>query len=205
MANQRPIRRAPFPRFRRGRRRPVRWIEGNSTSAGLTACAQAVVTALCDPSPPRKILLDGDSDWEWADKNNVRIDRLVGQINWYAVASNAEADPVPFNLRMGVLAVEDGDAPTLDLWDRETIEEYEWMWLYSTVGDSQWIQTGISAATLQVRQQETIPVDIRTRRSLGKKDQVLFYAQCKIMSSNEFEGLALLPNITMMLRAIIRS
>lgn len=213
MANQRPIRRPPIPRWRRGRRRPVRWIDAASSRTLSAPCTTSGFDLLCDPSPPA-VLLYGDADWEWADRSEVRIDRLVGSASWRS-ASVYPADtgfpvgePVPWIVRIGVLAVEDTDTtyPVLDLFDPEVLEEYQWMWLYSSTGNHSYNFTSAAEALSQLNQWDNIPMDIRTRRSLGKKDSVLLYAQTSLLSSVSTAGTNyLMPRLSWQLRSIIRS
>lgn len=219
MANQRPIRRGRIP-FRRGRRWTSslqrRWLDGYSTRAvGTDQCTQQVLDVFCDPSPPARVVLYGDTDWDWADASEVRIDRILGSISWDSMAgveTNNFAAPNHGDLRLGLLALEEWDgttatAPVIDLFDAEALEEYQWMWLYHSQGHVQRFPLPTTPMSMVVTQYDNIDVDVRTRRKLGKKDGVVLYAQYKYHSSsaNEAGTLTLIPRVTYQLRAIIRS
>jgi len=214
MANQRPIRRPPTPRWKRGRRRPVRWLDANSTRAEAGLCNQVVWDLFCEPSAPIAILLDGDADWDWADRSNVRIDRILGTISWDANAARITTGvstgiPAYLDVRLGILAVEDGLPETIDLFDPENLEEYEWMWLYHSMGRTQRGYQPVGEEVLHwMDQSDNIPIDIRTRRSLGKKDKVVLYGQYKRHSFTDSDGAGTvtgLPRVTSQLRSILRS
>lgn len=211
MANQRPIRRGKFPRFRRGRRRPQRWIEGNSAiSATEQPCTVQGSLFGCEPGTPIRVLLAGDSDWEWADSNEVLVDRVVGTLTFrfFVQQEAASTTSVPFMIRYGVLALEETEDtyPTIDLYDREALEEFQWMWIDQfSVSGREWQQyddpedpsTGFMLGTIDQK------VDIATRRKLGKKDRVVLYAQFHFMGGNETNVRSF--QVVPLLRTIIQS
>lgn len=210
MANQRPIRRAPFPRFRRRRRRPQRWIEGNSAiSATEFPCTVQGSLVQCLPDTPVRVLLDGDADWEWADRSEVVVDRIVGSLTWRLFMDN-EPGPtvVPFLVRYGVLALEETEDtyPTIDLFDREAIEEYQWMWIdqfsVSGMNNVQYDDPNDPATAFVLTTYDT-KLDIATRRKLGKKDRVVLYAQFHYMGGNETNVHSI--QVVPLLRTIIQS
>lgn len=211
MANNRPIRRGRIP-FRRGGRwmgkskLSTRWIDGNSSRAVTGQCPMDGKDLFCDPDESPTQLLYGDADWDWADNNEVRIDRILGTISWDYVNQHTGTEavcPIPVAVRLGILAVEEtaGSAPTIDLFDPENLEEYEWMWLYHSSG----VLT--CGGSTHLRQNDNISVDTRTRRKLGKQDSVWLYGQFKFNSSIDggCVGLGRTPRVHWMLRTIIRS
>jgi len=177
MANQRPIRRGRFPRFRRGRRRPTKWLDANSSTVlDTNICWPDVISPQCEPTAP-VVLISGDIDLDIFD-SDVTFDRLVGNLNLTGyIASEATAESLWY--RFGILAVEDTDGlyQTIDLWDRESVEEYEWMWIEERIVP----RTGFFTAAGSALQlfDLSIPLDIKTRRKLGKKDAIVLYSQIK--------------------------
>lgn len=216
MANTRPIRRGRIP-FRRGRRvfgankLDTRWIDcASSRSTAGAQCSINVKDLTCeedvDLAPVQ--LLYGDTDWDWADASEVRIDRMVGTLSWESMQTTEDAIfgcPTPMVVRLGILATEEDEGvhPNPNLFDPESLEEFQWMWLYSSLGS---ISQG---GTLNMRQWDNIDVDIRTRRKLGRKDSVWLFGQYKFNSSVGNQGcpgtLILNPRVSHSLRAIIRS
>lgn len=215
MANTRPIRRGRIP-FRRGRRwmgaskTARRWLDGNSSRDSAQICALTGKDLDCtepDGSPVQ--LLYGDTDWDWADSSEVRIDRILGSISWdsWLASDDVVAGcPIPVVVRLGILATE-GDqavAPTINLFDPEDLEEQQWMWLYSSQGEH---SVSLSGAILHRTQYDNIDVDIRTRRTLGKKDSIWLYGQFKYNSSiGQCAGVTgRNPRVSHELRCILRS
>lgn len=136
------------------------------------------------------MLLWGDDDLEWMDVNEVRLERLVGTITTSCTVtsyrdggtlliSSLRGPPVH---RMGILLCEELEAqnsrPVLDLFDVETIEEYEWMWL-SQVGE--WtpgnLMVPASSTDMFSQYRSDVSVDTNNRRKLGKKDALVLYHQ----------------------------
>lgn len=180
MANQRPIRRGRFPRWRRGRRRPVRWIDGNSNILSIAECAVDSVPIVCTPSDPRELLV-GDLDIDWSDKSEVTISRIVGSITLAGNSGRSATGLLPYGVlvRLGILVTEDTDRVynAIDLGDPESLEEFEWMWLHNQILDVRAGHTLPSTETLHETTYANVPVDIRVKRKLGKKDSLLLYGQ----------------------------
>lgn len=212
MANQRPIRRAPFPRFRRRKRRPQRWIEGNSgISATEDPCTVQGSLIECVPDTPVRVLLDGDQDWEWADRSEVVVDRIVGTLSFrfFMDASGGSTLP-PFMIRFGILALEETEDtyPTIDLYDRESLEEYQWMWIDQftiTPGKDAALQFDDPAVptTVYILGSKDEKIDVATRRKLGKKDRVVLYSQFHFMGGSESATRSM--QVIPLLRCIIQS
>lgn len=212
MANTRPIRRGRIP-FRRGRSRlskalhPVRWLDCNSTQGVLT-CETAIGSSECDPAIAPYELLVGDLDWDWSDASEVRIDRIVGTLTW-GFLFQSETNPLnlgtPFTMRFGILATEETDRvyQSIDLFDPESLEEYEWMWLGQ---HSVAPQYAASEGAWKSAHSVDIPLDVRTRRKLGKKDSVVMYSQTRRMSNAAPpDVITWSSRLSWQLRAIIRS
>lgn len=183
MANQRPIRRGRFPRFRRGRRRPTRWIDANSTQINAP-CTTEVVELSCDPAGGPRELLVGDLDIDWSDKSEVTIQRIVGSILLSGISNRTTPTagglilPYAVMVRMGILVVEDTDRVynAIDLGDPESLEEYEWMWLHNTLLEASPIYVSSDELVTSITR-AVVPVDIGVKRKLGKKDSLVLYAQ----------------------------
>lgn len=153
---------------------------GNANPGGN--CVFSAVSPIpCDPASNPRELLVGDSDWDWADRNEVRVDRIVGTISWRvadAYESFNVGYPQPWVVRFGILATEETDRlyQAIDLFDRESLEEFQWMYLHQSMGTT---ETFLVADGIYNIQYEDLHIDVRTRRALGKKDSVVLYAQAK--------------------------
>jgi len=78
-------------------------------------------------------------------------------------------------VRFGILVREDGNTVPLDLFDEQTLEDYEWMWLHQAE-TSDWISgLGADSSTL-VSSWGSVELDIRNRRRVGFTDSLLLYA-----------------------------
>lgn len=217
--NNRPIQRKPVAYAKRkGRWRalnkalhPIRWLDANSTQAQVEGCGTTPVYLSCDPLASPVELLVGDQDWDWSDTSEVRIDRMVGTMSWtYSYANDSQSSPIlPLILRFGILATEDTDRvyQTIDLFDPESLEEFQWMWLEQRTafgGDSGVFVGGATQDFFMYTGAVDIPLDIRTRRKLGKKDSVVLYAQTKLVAPAP-AGYTVSSGLTWLLRSIIRS
>jgi len=194
MANNRPINRNPFRRRPwRGRRtnRTGRWVDCNSTALvpGEDCRVESTnfVCAVQDPNAMvggTKVLLTGDFDMEWADRGEVRVDRVVGdiQVSSRSVASQNEWY-LPM-LRIGLLLVEEVQdiaawvPPNLFL--QEDLEEFEWMWLWQPDLEVQPPLLNPQGASGQespqfsgFRNWDSTHLDLRVKRKLGKKDHLV--------------------------------
>lgn len=181
---RRPWKRPPWKKTRRNRR----WNELNAIPA-LDPCVFIPAAAVCssdDPSLRRlgmQELWDGDIDAEYADASEVLLERIVGDIDvrGVTIASTPEGEWALPCLRMGLLAVEEVETVASydppNLWSREDLEEFQWLWLWQT-----WFPgfTGTQASTIpgqSVYYGDSNHLDIRVRRSLGKKDHIVLLAQ----------------------------
>lgn len=178
-----------------GVRRPVRWIEGNS-SAGLEELPHTTAfnfTPTLDtslwPSAGGTELIFGDQDLDWMDRNEATIERIVGDIavNGFYLVTGDDVVTAYF-YRLGILVVEEvEDISTWvppSLWDRESIEEYEWMWLKqgNLIGTS----TTVGPAALWFG--DDIHIDLRVKRKIGKKDHLVLLGQFGT-GATDFDGL----------------
>lgn len=217
MANSRPIRRRPWrrpPWRKRGASRPTKWIEGNSHgSFNLSTCTLATTDISCSPTTPR-VVLAGDQDIEWADRDEVRVDRIVGTVNVVSWYNDINASPYggeyyPPIIAFGLLCVEDTDGlfQTIDLFDRESVEEYEWMWLERRMMvDAPAMAWNPDANEYNFNHHYSLVMDwdVRTRRTMGKKDSIVLYSQFGIPSNFDFGGTLRLPAYHYELRTILR-
>lgn len=192
MANQRPIRRGRVP-FRRGRRwtskaRPKRW---NAVATGLSTTTFPLYTvppilgsALTAPAPA--ILVSGQVDVEpWADDQEVTVDRIIGNIGLrteWTYSSDDALWGVDYMVKLGILVHEevtqDVSQMELNMFDQETMEDYEWMWLWTGLV-TEFTNNGTRIADVNVFSSATvnIPVDIKNRRKVGQSDELLLFAQ----------------------------
>jgi len=185
-------------RPRRGQpKRPKRWSASSSfmvtdPSPGLVPVSVVDALALGDAGqPPVDMILSGEFDVEdWADEQEIRVDRVVGDI---AIAGNATQVGAPWSpicVRMGLIVVEelsdDGTAPdpTRNLFDQSDLQEAEWMWLHQTI---------LTAPTERMTS-NVIPyaynmhLDLRVRRKIGQKDGMFLYAAWAA-ETNAYDGL----------------
>jgi len=131
----------------------------------------------CGPQTPRELLV-GELDLDWLDRNESTVTRLVGTVSFMENANSDGSFPVPTVVRFGILCTEDTDRlyQTIDLFDGESLEQFEWMWLQQLSFNT----TSINFAASNIYQRtesKDIPLDVRTRRKLGHKDSVVMYAQ----------------------------
>lgn len=157
-------------------------------------CGTAIVNLQCEPSSPRELLV-GDLDIDWSDKSEVTISRIVGSISITGESVRTAISGAPYGIlvRLGILVTEDTDRVynLIDLGDPESLEEYEWMWLHSQILDPMGFEPGgeyLNTDTAWTSSYANIPVDIRVKRKLGKKDSLLLYGQhsLHITSPNNF-------------------
>lgn len=134
------------------------------------------------PEPDNgSVLFWGDDDLEWMDVNECRLDRLVGTITVaMQVAQFTTNGYGPPLCRLGLLLVEEiedqGSRPGIDLFDPESIEEYEWMWL-SHIGEYEYGGDYIVDTQAYTRHRRDVALDTHNRRKLGKKDALVLYHQ----------------------------
>jgi len=188
-ANQRPIRTRPP-----GRRRPVRWID--AFSAGVTQTVEGGFTT--GVMPPGSIvpaagpstlnfreLVVGDLDTEWADANEVLLERVVGDIrvSGYDIANFERLGGVAWNqlqtlVRMGIVLVEDTDEDSTPeppgLWTADDLADGEWLWLWQLGSpQNEHVQVDdVNAECIRVWNHD-YHLDLRVKRKLGRRDRLV--------------------------------
>jgi len=187
MANQR-LRRRGYRRTARPTR-PKRW------SASATILNEEPVGLLAPVIPftnpptgnaPLDALISGEFDVApWADEQEVRVDRVVGDISVAGIVTAGLGGAPPTYIRMGIIVAEDvsddptAPDPTRELFDQSDLEEAEWMWLhqfaptYVGVGTGDWLVAGYN-----------YHLDLRVRRKLGHKDVMYLYAAYSMESAD---------------------
>lgn len=203
MANQRPIR-APRGRWRRGRRRPVRWIDALSAPLVFSELGNAEpgalgggsifpagfgVTAGDLYSVSYRELIVGDIDTEWADANEVVLERLVGDIHVRGVESVgvppedtiiSHWNELSTLVRMGIVLIEDVDEQTAtdqkppSLWSADDLADGEWLWLWQ-LGSPQENHVYIDETDEVVQRVwcHDYHLDLRVKRKLGRRDRLV--------------------------------
>jgi len=178
--------RRPFGKFA-GQRRPVRWIEGNSSHGvePLPVANGFSLTPTLDtslwPTAGGTELIFGDEDLDWMDANEATTERIVGNID--VLGANLLADGSNYVraalFRLGLITVQEvEDISTWvppSLWDREALEEYEWMWLYQ--GTVVMTNPGGDTNGNNLFGSAHIDVDSSIRRKIGKKDHIVLLGQ----------------------------
>lgn len=138
----------------------------------------------CTATTPAELIV-GQLDLPYIDKSEIRFDRMVGTISFRCYVSEVGAVPNPAVVRFGILAVEDTDRvyQTIDLWDPESVEEYEWMWIeqFSFPNQTPFTLGSEPPLTYIQHAMHDVKLDIRTRRKLGQKDSIVLYAQHREM------------------------
>jgi len=187
MANRRPIR-APRQGWRKGRRRPTRWVDCFSTglsSGGLRGHPwNALVTVVAGTESPSTLreIISGDLDTEVLDRQEVRIDRVVGDLHFMQQETGPGALGLvaPTVVRVGLIVEEDSTRPPAtpitsaeySLWENDDIQRLEWMYLEQVplVHD----ETGEDSANdvLYYRRYWSTHLDVRVKRKLGKADRL---------------------------------
>lgn len=178
----RPINRRPWRRKPWGKKRPTRWNASTNGTNEDSVALNTVVYPASTTAGPIAVLCDGQIDVEpWADEQEVTIDRIVGSLHFYgySLADTLESarDVI---LKVGIVLNEeltdDSPAPVVTklMFDQESNEDTEWIWLHSKVLEATPVLTG---TTWVKNFQYTIPIDIRNRRKIGQKDELAVYAQ----------------------------
>jgi len=155
----------------------------------------------CEPQLPRELLV-GDLDFDWADANEVLVDRIVGTVSLNVQSFSSNNIPYPVIFRFGVLATEETDRvyQTIDLFDPESLEEYSWMWLQQVSVN----YNGVYVPADQTVRSDAIvdvPLDISTRRKIGRKDSIVMYCQAvgNVATAENF-----ITKMSYLLRAVIK-
>jgi len=181
MANQRRIRRGRIPVIRPRISRPKRW-GASSTVFDENGLLPGVIPAEVSNQgvPPFDQILSGEFDVEpWADEQEIRLDRVVGDISLSGLVTSG-LEPAIFAIRMGLIVAEDvsddptADDPTRNLFDMTDLQEAEWMWLHQVVPSPVFCPEAtpnpLWAYTYNLH------VDLHNRRKIGQKDSLFLYA-----------------------------
>lgn len=211
---RRPNFRKPFGTKRA--RRPVRWIDANSSRTDAE-CRYTDDVISCFPTRG-KDLIYGDLDMDWSDKTEVTLSRLVGQLSFSASSNFTSVVPLQTQrqapqlnvvLRAGILVREEVgtflESGVIDLFDPENIEEFEWMWLKSCHvpwwGDGFHTPSGLpDEVVTSVYSQFTWDLDLRVKRKLGKQDHLVLFRQWAVGAGPfdvTFQGHTLLRELMM--------
>lgn len=210
--NRRPWRRKPWSR---GTKREARWVDANSvvsdeciTGSGAITCDTGLVGG--NRSTVRELLV-GEIDLEWSDSNEVLHERIVGSIAVVCssllpfIAENPITVEAPL-VRLGLLTVEEAspeaadlpDLGAISLWDNDHLQRFEWMWLHQTIGDPHYSIDGDSMWRIS---SVDVPVDVRSRRKLGRADRLILLASFSVTTAGSFYNHN--ANIWPMLRSVV--
>lgn len=163
------------------------------------------------PQQPIGTLVSGQVDVEpWADEQEVTLDRVIGSIS---LRSTAFWDPTVISVPPGVFVqlgllvneevTSDIAGQTLAIFEQETLEDYEWMWLWG--GYVEFDSTRELTATGFVTDSNTrIEVDIRNRRKIGQSDELNLYATYLMDTPDTGAGIPVVQ-ATWSLRTILMS
>jgi len=221
MANNRPIR-APRQGWRRGRRRPTRWIDCFSTgqtSVGLNRGYPwnlLVAPALGGGESVSTLreIISGDLDTTILDRQEVRIDRVVGDLHFFQKEQGVPALGLvsPTVVRVGLIVEEDSTRPAAtpitsdeySLWENDDLQRLEWMYLEQVVPT-------FHEVTLHEGDNEAVyetywstHLDVRVRRKLGKSDKLwLVMSYANGLASSSTSNVPAAVYYSDMLRAVI--
>lgn len=184
--------RRPFGRLG-GVRRPVRWIEGNSSHGiePLPAVSSFPLSPSIDvslwPAAGGTELIFGDDDLDWMDANEATIERVVGQVS--VLGAQLIFGPADMHAtalyRLGMLVVQEVEDIAAwvppSLWDREALEEYEWTWMYQ--GELSFFHPGGQVEDTRYFARDHVDIDSHIKRKLGKKDHLVLLGQFGLTSA----------------------
>lgn len=129
-------------------------------------------------------LIGGQADVEpWADEQEITVDRIVGQLHVvveHAYDSLLNVFGNDIYVKAGLIVNEeitqDVDEVKLDLFEQETMEDYEWMWLGNCVP---LVQNGSRQqdSYIYTRSHFVWNWDIRNRRKVGQSDELNLFMQ----------------------------
>lgn len=198
----RPINRRPFRRPPWRKRREVRWVDGNSavvnSATGLLPAASILPVTTGEATVNYRELLVGDIDGEWADSDQVLLERLVGDIcihgrDLVPVTGEGAADIYAAGLqlmpvvRMGLVLIEGVDesvtAPTaVGMWENDDIADGEFLWTKQLRCASEaHVQSDVDN---MVRIWcEDIHLDVRVKRKLGRRDRLVLIHEFTLVGS----------------------
>lgn len=135
------------------------------------------------PRQPLVELVSGVTDVEpWSDDQEVTCDRIVGDIgvqcaqDYAGVTVSLPQELAPPVCRFGILVVEEGSDPSLDLFDDATLQKLEWMWLKQvTAPINYYVGSGGGGTGNLVTAVWDFSLDLRNRRKIGFADKLCLY------------------------------
>jgi hypothetical protein len=171
----------------------VRWIDGFSatlleTSVGEVPPGSLVPGELVATANYREMVV-GDLDTEWADANEVVVERIVGDVR-VATSRTGLGSSSPVILaqrlpvvRMGLLVLEETVSPATaappeapSLWNNDDLQDAEWMWLHQVAFDVVQIvpDTGPQPGPYgSMHSWSHFHLDVRVKRKLGRRDALV--------------------------------
>lgn len=183
MANQRPINRRPWRKKPWAKKvRPTRWNAASTSytpevGAGLNIVDVYNVGAV-PLVAPTFTLVSGEVDVEpWADDQEVTLDKVIGRLTFWSQWSTTSNTVMPPYLKVGILLLEeltqDVDPVRINLYEQETWEDYEWLWLWA--GSMELLGTSSNGESAYGR--KDLDVFTKNRRKIGQSDELVVYAQ----------------------------
>lgn len=178
--NRRPWRKKPWSK---SKVRPTRWnaaYAGYSPEAGFGLNEVDVFNVGAVPLVDSVFtLVSGQVDVEpWADDQEVTLDKVIGRLTFWAQWDPEGTTWHPPYLRVGILLLEeltqDIDPVRLNLYEQETWEDYEWVWMWS--GSMELTAVAEQGEpTLYAR--KDLDVYTKNRRKIGQSDELVVFAQ----------------------------
>lgn len=173
-------------------KRPVRWFSSIVTGTeNICVITPHKLWCAASEGPTSFELIQGTSDFDVLDKQEVTITRVVGDISVrYSQFMNLElpAFAIPC-VRMGILSLEgELDAGAFvppDLFDAADVEETSFMWLWQTYMERTltWSPeipgVAIPGRIVQLSSSSETHVDINVNRKIGRAGHLLLIAQMK--------------------------
>lgn len=181
MANNRPINRRPWRRnpFRKKSLRPFSWHDGYTTGA-YAADAGKPWAALVQPiagvaQHTFREILGGSADLTSMDRDTVRVDRIVGDLQFWTAGASQSWNRPPV-VRIGIVVEADGDSgtsspDTVSLWGFNSLGQSKWQYLEELAPQHALTWNSASEANQYVWNYRT-HLDTRVKRNLGKTDRL---------------------------------
>lgn len=170
--------------------RPVRWFSAiDTTNVDVDPCVVTTHRIHCNSSEGTTAyeLIQGTSDFDVLDKQEVTITRVVGNIDVrFSQLVDAQLPQLTIPcIRMGILTVE-GELSTgayvpPDLFDAADVEETSFMWLYQCYMDRlDWSPNLAEADPVldyAVSSYAHLDIDIGVQRKIGRAGHVMLIVQ----------------------------
>jgi len=182
MANNRPIKTRPpggRRRFRKGLR-PFSWHDGFTTGAYVSdmglAYGSLVAPVANQAQHTFRELLGGSVDTTNLDRETVRVERVVGDLQFFGAGSDGLTWVRPPVVRIGLVVESDGDTgpdspASINLWSSQSLGDSKYMYLEELAPKTA-LAYDPNGESLFHHWTYATHLDCRIRRSFGKTDRL---------------------------------